>query len=398
MYNINMKNNYFARFVLIITVALLFVQSVNAAELMHSAWIPRWSPLSGEVSVKRNSELFEEISPMWYKVNPDGSLYYYETSNAGSLKRLLKKNKIKLIPTVAMFDYKVINEVFSTQENFERHLNSIISEVEKYDYDGIDLDYESILESDKEKFFEFLMLLAAKLDKMDKSLSVTVLAKWGDDVVYSFPQTRNVQDWSRIGKYADQVRIMAYDYTYTGSVHPGPIGPLSWHGQILEYAITKLPKDKIVMGIPLYAYQWRREATDDFFSKEIADIIRERNFSTAAGFVHTGVLRLMSENEGVLEEYEGEKFFRYQSSSVDGKREDVVLVFADTNSVGLRQQLAKEYGIRGVTYWSLGGEEDLLDSRPTIEIETEVNNEIVEISIELIKQEAKKTLGVSTTR
>ncbi|MBP9758904.1 hypothetical protein KBD45_04345, partial [Candidatus Dojkabacteria bacterium] len=334
-----------------ISVILFSVSLVttNAAGITHSAWIPRWAPLSGEESVRRNNELFSEISPMWYKVNPDGSLYSYERTNEISLKKLLSKNNIELMPTVAMFDYQIISAVFSTQESFDRHIDAILNEVEDKGYAGIDLDYESTLESDKEKYFEFLEILSTKLKAKNKKLSVTVLAKWGDDINYSFPQTRNVQDWTRIGKYADEVRIMAYDYTYSGSVHPGPIGPLSWDDRILRYAITKLPKDKVVLGIPLYAYQWRRPATEDFFEKEIEVLIKERNFSNGSAFVNTGVKRLMNENEGEIEEYEGEKFFRYQKEQSDGSKEDVVLVFSDRKSVVLRQQLAEKYGIKGVT-------------------------------------------------
>lgn len=376
----------------------LLTLPINATEITHSAWIPRWAPLSGEESVERNSELFSEISPMWYKVNPDGSLYSYEKVNETSLKRLLAKNKIGLIPTIAMFDYQIIRDVFSTQESFDRHIKAIVDEVEKNSYAGIDLDYESTLESDKEKYFEFLELLSAKLKANNRKLSVTVLSKWGDNISYSFAQTRNVQDWTRIGKYADEVRIMAYDYTYSGSVHPGPIGPLSWDERIIKYAITKLPKSKIVLGIPLYAYQWRRPATEDFFDKKIEELIVERNFSNGSAFVHTGVKRLMSENEGEIEEYEGEKFFKYQKEQTDGTKEDVVLVFADRKSVLLRQQLAEKYGIKGVTYWSLGGDEDLLDDAPLIETESEVNNIIVETALDILESGGARTLGIRTSK
>lgn len=371
--------------------------TTNAAGITHSAWIPRWAPLSGEESVRRNNELFSEISPMWYKVNPDGSLYSYERTNEISLKKLLSKNNIELMPTVAMFDYQIISAVFSTQESFDRHIDAILNEVEDKGYAGIDLDYESTLESDKEKYFEFLEILSTKLKAKNKKLSVTVLAKWGDDINYSFPQTRNVQDWTRIGKYADEVRIMAYDYTYSGSVHPGPIGPLSWDDRILRYAITKLPKDKVVLGIPLYAYQWRRPATEDFFEKEIEVLIKERNFSNGSAFVNTGVKRLMNENEGEIEEYEGEKFFRYQKEQSDGSKEDVVLVFSDRKSVVLRQQLAEKYGIKGVTYWSLGGDEDILDDAPFVEIESEINNVIIETTLDILESQGARILGIGTS-
>lgn len=355
--------------------------------ITRSGWIPRWSPVSGETSVRENSEIFETISPMWYKVNNDGTLYSYIPQNKDSLTSYLNKKNIQLIPTVAMFDYQVLNEVFDTQAGFDRHVESILKVVDDNDYAGIDLDYESILVEDKDEFFDLLQILSEELNERDKKLVVTVLAKWGDDIAYSLPQTREVQEWEEIAEYADVIRIMAYDYTYTGSIHPGPIGPLSWHKRILDYAVTKIPREKIEMGIHLYAYQWKRNATEDFFEKDIEELIKERNFTTASSYVMTGVERLMSENNGDADTYEGEQFFRYQVKSTNGTEQDVVLVYPNRNSILLREKMAEDYGIKGVSYWSLGGEEDLLNA-PLIETETEDTNLIVESTVEMIKKAA----------
>jgi spore germination protein len=345
----------------------LSISSVHAEEFIYAGWIPRWSVESGYTSIKKNRHILGEISPMWYKVNTDGSLYSYRFSNAGSYKKLARDNGILLIPTVAMFDYKILNEVFSTQENFDRHIVSILYEVEKYGYDGIDLDYESMLVEDKAKFFEFLEILSAKLHEKNKKLYVTVLSKWGNMSYGALPQTREVQDWNRIEKYADVIRIMAYDYTYSGSTHPGPIGPLSWHKKILDYAVDELPEEKIQMGIHLYAYQWERPATDDFFEKEITELIAERNFKNIGSYVNKGAERILEENEGgQIDEYEGENFYRYQ---LDGK--DRVLVYLDSKNLSKRNELAKSYGIRGVSYWSFGGDDNLLTDSVLVELQNE---------------------------
>ena len=47
----------------------------------------------------------------------------------------------------------------------------------------------------------------------------------------------------------------------------------------------------------------------------------------------------------------GEAIGRY-----DYKGQQRVVVYANDQSIELRKQLAKDYGIKGVSYWRIGGE------------------------------------------
>ena len=57
---------------------------------------------------------------------------------------------------------------------------------------------------------------------------------------------------------------MGYDYHYTGSYVTGPVAPLYGAGSTAEFdiqtAIEKaqriMPKEKIILGMPLYGYEW----------------------------------------------------------------------------------------------------------------------------------------------
>ena len=42
-------------------------------------------------------------------------------------------------------------------------------------------------------------------------------------------------------------------YTYGP---PLPVAPLPNVRQVLEYALTEIPKEKIVLGVPNYGYSW----------------------------------------------------------------------------------------------------------------------------------------------
>jgi spore germination protein YaaH len=83
-------------------------------------------------------------------------------------------------------------------------------------------------------------------------LSVALFAK-ATDAGYA---PRNVaQDYAALGKVADQVRLMGYDYHWATSP-PGPIAPVSWLRSVLRYARSQIPAAKIILGVPEYGYDW----------------------------------------------------------------------------------------------------------------------------------------------
>lgn len=334
-------------------------------EITYSGWIPNWATQVGFSSLKKFSKNFDSVSPVWYEVNEDGTLLDKRPTNAQDIQDFTEANDIKLIPTIAMFDHELIAKVLRDQENLDRHVEKILYEVEKNNYDGIDLDYESTELEDKDLFFEFLEKLSDGLHDNNRQLVVTVLAKWGDDVDYpSLPQTREVQDWSKIAEYADEIRIMAYDYTFSKAFYPGPIAPIDWDEEILNYAVTKLPRNKIVLGIPIYSYEWwqdSEETTDNLLFMPYYFLNNNNNPGQARSYDYITVENILRKYSGEKESYQSEEIFRYSAyNSKTKKNENRVLIYMTREDVKAREDLAQKYNIKGVAYWRLGNENGLL--------------------------------------
>ena len=140
------------------------------------------------------------------------------------------------------------------------HVTAIVALVQRNQYAGIDLDYENLHAADRQAFSTFVTRLAHALHAKGKVLSVAVFAK----TTNAGTDPRNVaQDYAAIGRAADQVRLMAYDYHWESSA-PGPVAPISWVRAVLRYAKTQIPASKIILGVPLYGYDWvGRHGTGD---------------------------------------------------------------------------------------------------------------------------------------
>jgi spore germination protein YaaH len=322
-----------------------------------AAWVPDWGSTAGLNSLNQSHPFkFTEISPVWYEVKADGSLSKKFPANKEKLLTAIKKEGARLIPTIAMFDHELFSKVLNDKVSFDLHVAQILEEVKINNYDGIDLDYESTQLADKELYFALIQALAVGLHAENKVLVVTVVPKWGDFVIYSsLPETRKVQDWARIAKYADTIRIMAYDFTYIKSAFPGPIAPDSWLNEVLDYAITKAPAEKYSLGVALYAYQWSWDATQEEPPYITNFILNKEGTTAAQALTYNDVLSILKNNKGELEDFESEKIFRYTSGN-----KKYLITYQDETTIKTKIDLAKKYGLSGVCFWRLGNEGELL--------------------------------------
>ncbi len=324
--------------------------SKDVSEVTQTAWIPYWDFDRGYESLVASKDKFESVSPVWYTLKEDGTLKSHKKVSHAKLQTFTKENNIKLIPAIDMFNFKVIKAVLNSEENYDRHIASILKIVDDNDYDGIDIDYESIEVSEKELFLQFIKDLSIEMKSRDKVLTIDVLTQWGDGVTYpSLVQTREVQDWEELSKYVDEVRIMAYDYTSSKSQYPGPIGPIPWIYIVLQYAVEKIPREKIVLGVHLYGYEWIDKEYNPIVdilgnplapkiqvnSKEFADITEIKNTYEFTERFDDGV---------------GEAMLEYNK---DGSPR--FIFYINGRGVTARKEMAAQFGIKGVAYWRLGG-------------------------------------------
>ena len=161
------------------------------------------------------------------------------------------------MPTLAnmtdgSWSYPPVARMLHTPALMSRHIAAIVSLADRENYAGIDIDYEGLHAGDRQALSTFITRLAAALHAHGKILSVAVFAKTSDA---GYGGQNVAQDYAAIGRAADQVRRMAYDYHWNTSA-PGPIAPISWVRSVIDYARTQIPAARLVLGIPLYGYDW----------------------------------------------------------------------------------------------------------------------------------------------
>lgn len=225
------------------------------------AAVPYWNLKDGVGDVLANASRITEYSPWIYGLAANGKITpTYSANQASTVDSTLDRvcdTGIPVTPTLAnyhgnRFSYQPIGHILADRNRTRQHVERIAAFVREHDFAGIDIDYEDLHASDRAAFSGFVRQLAKALHEDNKLLSVALFAKTSD----AGSDPRNVaQDYAAIGKYADQVRLMGYDYHWATSP-PGPVAPLPWLRDVLRYASSRVPAGKLVLGIPLYGYDW----------------------------------------------------------------------------------------------------------------------------------------------
>lgn len=188
----------------------------------------------------------------------------WNTLSSGKLDSYLstaKKNNVSLSLLVFNGDNDSINELVSDPVP---HANQLVQDaapiMKKYGFTDLNLDIESVnIASDEARMHFTQFIRTVKEGVTNKKLGTLTVEVSGQDLI-----KKTLIDPKDIGQIADYVVVMAYDFHYIGSYVTGAVAPLGGAGVTAEYdtqtalqkALEMVPSRKLILGIPLYGYEW----------------------------------------------------------------------------------------------------------------------------------------------
>ena len=150
------------------------------------------------------------------------------------------------------FDTQIAHDMFVNQEGQNRLIENIIATMQEKGYIGLDIDFEFIRPEDKDLFIGFIANVKSRLEPLGLLTLVALAPKTSGEMTGLLYEAH---DYPAIGAIADLVLLMTYEWGYLFS-SPMPTAPLNNVRQVLEYGVSVIPNDKILMGIPNYCYDW----------------------------------------------------------------------------------------------------------------------------------------------
>ncbi len=301
------------------------------------ASVPYWSIGPGSQAVLANRGDVNEVSPWIYGIGSNGQIILDSGVSEATIRADLSRFRargLRILPTLAnvnaqgSFSYGAVARMLHDPAMAARQVADIVALVDANNYAGIDLDYENLQAGDRQAFTSFVTRLAAALHAHGRLLSVALFAKT-TNAGYA---PRNVaQDYAAIGRVADQVRLMAYDHAWSTSP-PGAAAPIGWVRAVLTYAKTQIAASKIVLGIPLYGYDWSGGYGTAITWQQAITLSRR----------YAAPLRYSTASQS--------SWFTYTDAS--GRRHTVW--FESAKSSRAKFEAARDAGIAGVYLWMYG--------------------------------------------
>ncbi len=220
------------------------------------------------------------------------------------------------------------SQILNDYEKRETMIENLMNLVEKYNLDGVNVDFENMNESDKDVYSRFLIELAPRLKKIGKTLSVDVTAPDGSET-WSLCFDRNT-----IANVADYIVFMAYDQYGTSSNEAGTTAGYNWVEANIKKFLGQedVDPEKIILGIPLYMRLWEEE--EDGTAKP--EVVNMRN-----------MFDVLPENQVATWDEELKQY--YVEYEEDGKKYKMWI--ENEKSVGEKINLANQYNLAGIAFW-----------------------------------------------
>ncbi len=275
------------------------------------------------------------ISPFSYQVNADGSLQPLDDLAVIEAAREYNVAGLMVLTNLGEgnFDPQIAHAILSDENIQDLLIGNILQVLKAKGYYGVNFDLERIPPEDRQLYNDFVDKAYALLHSENYVLSTDLAPKPYD---ITTGEWHGAHDYAAQGRINDFVVLMTYDWGYAGGP-PMAVAPINEVREVLDYAVSVIPPEKVMFGIPLYGYDWTLPyAPGGEWAVRVTPI---------------SALQLAAQY-GATVQYDEEAqapYFYY----TDEKGSSHVVWFEDARSIQAKLELINEYQLRGVSYWQL---------------------------------------------
>ena len=284
------------------------------------------------------SPFLTEISVFSYGFTEEGELVFpQETGERRILEMAALQNVVPALVLTPLgpdgrFNNHLVTAAVQDMGVQQRLFRAVWAAVQEKGYRVVNVDFEYVLAEDRQAFADFVRRLRILLNLYGIRVTVALAPKTSDSqpgLLYEG------MDYAALGEAANGVFLMTYEWGYTYGVNM-PVAPIDQVRRVAEYALTRIPREKIILGIPNYGYNW--------------PLPYVRGTTKAQSIGYTDAIRLAVDH-GVPIHYDEtaqSPWFRYWQYGIQHE-----VWFEDIRSLKAKFDLMDELGLPGAGYWQL---------------------------------------------
>ncbi|MEK5173535.1 LysM peptidoglycan-binding domain-containing protein [Heyndrickxia sp. FSL W8-0496] len=290
---------------------------------------------SGAREVRQLGRYLTYISPFTYSIKEDGSLTELSEAAVLDAARVEQVAPLMVVTnfTNSEFNSDLAATILRNPSLQNTMIDQLLSKMREKGYSGVNFDFEYVYPEDRENYNDFLRQVVTKLHPEGFLVSTALAPKISSDqkgILYE------AHDYAAQGEIVDFIVLMTYEWGWAGG-KPWAIAPINEVKRVLDYAVTVIPRQKIMMGAPLYGRDWKIPWKEGTIAKTVSS---QQALSLASKY-------------GASIQYNTtyqSPFFRYTDEN--GQQHEVW--FEDARSAQAKFDVVKNYRLRGISYWVLG--------------------------------------------
>lgn len=276
------------------------------------------------------------VSPFSYGFTKDGALIDLEDETITGPARAAGVEALMVLTPLdsqGVFSNELVKALLENMEAQEQLIENILSTVKRKDLFGVDFDFEYVFPENRDSYTDLVRRARERLNAEGYLVTVALAPKTSADQEGLLYQGH---DYGGMGQAANLVLLMTYEWGYTYGP-PMAVAPLNQVRRVIEYGITEIPADQILMGMPNYGYDWklpfiRGESRAEKISNDEA-VARAARYGAEIQF-----------DEPAQSPY-------YYYTDENGTQH--VVGFEDARSWRAKLQLVAEYGLAGISFWNI---------------------------------------------
>lgn len=297
-------------------------------DVIHLGW--QYNQTTSEYRQSIIESEVNTLSPRWYFLGESGAVTDGTVPTLVTWAHTYNRKVWAMVGNRS--DQEMTHRVLSNSVSRNKLISNLTAYVQKYELDGLDIDFENMAPVDRTAFTVFITDLGKKLNDIDVKLIVNVSSDLGTDWT-------DVFDYAALGKQADYMLMMGYDEHWGGDSEAGSVASLPFVEKAMDKLLKVVPNEKVILAFPFYNRDWTMKNDGTALSSKDISLIEQN--------------KLMSGYS--IKPIWNEEIGQYTASYMkDGTKHQLWL--EEGRSLIAKYEIGFQHEIAGFAYWYIGSE------------------------------------------
>ena len=306
--------------------------SCAAAQEIHLVWQPVHQG-ENDLTAKDKITGINVVSPSFFEISGENG--WIKDSVDEPYVKGLKEKGYAVWPLITnSFDPDLTHRILQNETARRYVTEQLVFYIERYDLDGINLDFENIYDEDKDALTVFVAEISAALHAVNKVVSIDVTVP--SDTANWSP----CYDRQKLAQVTDYIILMAYDEHWRSSKTAGSVASIGWVERGIQSLVSNISPEKVILGVPFYTRLWQ-EVNGEVVRASTLTMPQADQLWKAKGLERRWLQDM------------GQYYFEYEE---EGQRFRVWQ--EDTRSLQEKNSLVQKYKLGGIAAWRKGFEEN----------------------------------------